>query len=133
HSYLESRGSEREWKDTVFFGLQYILKCYFTEKFTQAMVEQAREVITAHGEPFNYEGWKRLIEKHEGRLPIRVRAVPEGSIVPLRNVLMTVENTDDEFFWLTSWFETQLMRIWYPITVCSQSFHIKKDVYRFLQ
>lgn len=133
HSYLESRGSEREWRETVFFGLQYILKRFFIERFTQEMVEEAREVITAHGEPFNYDGWTSLIRKHGGRLPLRVRAVPEGSVVPLRNVLMTVENTDPEFFWLTSWFETQLMRIWYPCTVATQSFHIKRDVFRFLQ
>jgi nicotinamide phosphoribosyltransferase len=66
-------------------------------------------------------------------MPLRVRAVAEGSVVPLRNVMMTVENTDAEFYWLTSWFETQLMRIWYPCTVATQSFHIKRDVYRFLQ
>lgn len=132
HSYLESRGSERDWRATVFFGLQYILKRYFLEKFTQEMVEEAREVITAHGEPFNYEGWTRLVKKHGGILPLRVRAVAEGSVVPLRNALMTVENTDAEFYWLTSWFETQLMRIWYPCTVATQSFHIKRDVYRFL-
>jgi nicotinamide phosphoribosyltransferase len=133
HSYLESRGSERDWKATVFFGLQYILKRYFLEKFTQEMVEEAREVVRAHGEPFNYEGWTSLVKKHDGRLPLRVRAVAEGSVVPLRNVMMTVENTDAEFYWLTSWFETQLMRIWYPCTVATQSFHIKRDVYRFLR
>jgi nicotinamide phosphoribosyltransferase len=133
HSYLESRGSERDWQHTVFFGLQYILKRYFLERFTQDLVEEAREVITAHGEPFNYEGWTNLVKKHDGRLPLRVRAVAEGSVVPLRNALMTVENTDAEFYWLTSWFETQLMRIWYPCTVATQSFHIKRDVYRFLQ
>lgn len=133
HSYLESRGSDREWRETVFFGLQYVLKRYFLGSFTQSMVEEAREVITAHGEPFNCEGWTALVAKHGGRLPLRVRAVPEGSVVPLRNVMMTVENTDPEFFWLTSWFETQLMRIWYPCTVATQSFHIKRDVYRYLK
>jgi len=130
--YLESRGSDRNWNDTVFFGLQYILKRYFASPFTQEMVEEAREVITAHGLPFNYAGWSRLIEKHEGRLPLRIRAVPEGSIVPLHNVLMTVETTDAEFAWLASWFETQLMRIWYAITVATQSYQIKKDVYKYL-
>jgi nicotinamide phosphoribosyltransferase len=131
--YLESRGSERDYAETVFFGLQYLLKRYFTEKFTQAMVEEAREVITAHGLPFNYAGWTRLIEKHGGRLPLRVRAVAEGSVVPVRNVLMTVETTDEEFAWLASWFETQLMRIWYPITVSTQSYYIKKTVFDFLR
>jgi nicotinamide phosphoribosyltransferase len=131
--YLESRGSDRDWNETVFFGLQYLLKNYFLAPFTQGMVEEAREVIRAHGLPFNYEGWTNLIKKHEGRLPLRIRAVAEGTIVPLHNVLMTVETTDDEFAWLGSWFETQLMRVWYAITVCSQSYQIKKDVYRVLQ
>ena len=133
HSYLESRGSERNYTETVFFGLQYLLKRYFVEKITLADVEEAHEVIIKHGEPFNYEGWKSLIEKHGGKMPLRVRAVAEGSIVPTRNVLMTVENTDPEFYWLTSWFESQLMRIWYPITVATQSYYIKKNVYKFLQ
>ncbi len=131
--YLESRGSERDYTETVFFGLQYILKRYFVEKFTQEMVEEAKEVIEAHGLPFNYDGWTNLIKKHGSKLPLRIRAVAEGSVVPTHNVLMTVETTDDEFAWLGSWFETQLMRIWYPITVSTQSFYIKRDVYRFLR
>jgi nicotinamide phosphoribosyltransferase len=130
--YLESRGSDRKWNETVFFGLQYLLKNYFLEPFTQAMVEEAREVIRAHGLPFNYEGWTNLIKKHEGKLPLRIRAVPEGTIVPLHNVLMTVETTSDDFFWLGSWFETQLMRIWYTITVATQSYQIKQNVYKYL-
>lgn len=131
--YLESRGSDKDWNETVFFGLQYLLKNFFLAPFTQEMVEEAHEVITAHGLPFNYEGWTRLVKKHGGKMPLRIRAVPEGSVVPLRNALMTVETTDEEFAWLGSWFETQLMRIWYGITVATQSFQIKKDVYRFLQ
>ena len=131
--YLESRGSERDYAETVFFGLQYLLKNYFLAPLTQKMVEEAKEVITAHGLPFNYDGWTNLVRKHKGKLPLRIRAVAEGTIVPTHNVLMTVETTDDEFAWLGGWFESQLMRIWYPITVATQSFYIKKDVYKFLR
>ena len=131
--YLESRGSDRDWNETVFFGLQYLLKNYFLAPFTQEMVEEAKEVITAHGLPFNYDGWTNLIAKHHGKLPLRIRAVAEGTIVPLHNVLMTVETTDDEFAWVGSWFETQLLRVWYAITVATQSYQIKRDVYKFLQ
>jgi nicotinamide phosphoribosyltransferase len=113
--------------------LQYILKRYFAERFDLEMVEEANQVITAHGLPFNYVGWKSVVEKYDGRMPFRVRAVAEGSVVPIKNALMTVENTDPEFYWLTSWFETQLMRIWYPITVATQSFYIKQNFYKFLQ
>ncbi len=131
--YLESRGSDRDWNETVFFGLQYLLKNYFLAPFTQALVEEAREVIEAHGLPFNYDGWTSLIKRHDGKLPLRIRSVAEGAIVPLHNVLMTVETTDDEFAWIGSWFETQLLRVWYAITVATQSFQIKKDVYQFLR
>jgi nicotinamide phosphoribosyltransferase len=131
--YLESRGSDRDWNETVFFGLQYLLKNYFLAPFTQAMVEEAKEVITAHGLPFNYDGWTNLITKHHGKLPLRIRAVAEGAVVPLHNVLMTVETTDDEFAWVGSWFETQLLRVWYAVTVSTQSWQIKRDVYKFLQ
>lgn len=132
HSYLESRGSERDYQESVFFGLQYVLQNYFAEPITKDEIEQVAEIITAHGLTFNHEGWSRLLEKHGGRLPLRIRAVPEGTVVPLKNVLMTVENTDPEFYWLVSWFETQLMRLWYPITVATQSFYIKRDIYKYL-
>lgn len=132
-SYLESRGSERKWDSTLFFGLQYILKEYFEDAITYDEFYEASAIVPKHGVPFNQEGWQRLIEKHRGRLPLRIRAVPEGSIVPTHNVLMTVENTDPEFYWLTSYFETQLMRLWYPITVATQSYYLKKLIYSYLQ
>lgn len=131
--YLESRGAERDWNETLFFGLQYLLKNYFLAPVTREMVEEAREVITAHGLSFNFEGWLKIAEKFGGKLPLRVRAVPEGSVVPLKNVLMTVETTDDDFCWLASWFETQMMRLWYPITVATQSFFIKKHIFNLLR
>lgn len=132
HSYLESRGAKREYRETIFFGLQYILKNYFAEPITADEIEEANEIIPAHGLAFPYAQWTRLLEKHGGRLPLRIRSVPEGLVVPLRNALMTVENTDPEFYWLVSWFETQLMRIWYPITVATQSFYLKRLIHEFL-
>jgi nicotinamide phosphoribosyltransferase len=132
-SYLESRGSERNWQSCLFFGLQYILKEYFQEPISYDEFYEAAAIVPKHGVPFNEGGWKSLIEKYHGRLPLRIRAVPEGTIVPLHNALMTVENTDPEFFWLTSYFETQLMRLWYPITVATQSYYLKKLIYSYLE
>jgi nicotinamide phosphoribosyltransferase len=39
-------------------------------------------------------GWEYILHVHEGRLPLKIRAVPEGTVLPTRNVLFTVENTD---------------------------------------
>ncbi len=62
-----------------------------------------------------------------------IRAVPEGSVVPTHNALMTVESTDPEAFWVVSWLETMLVRLWYPITVATQSWHVKQTILRYLR
>jgi nicotinamide phosphoribosyltransferase len=47
-------------------------------------------------------------------------------VVPVSNVMMTVENTDSRFPWLTNYMETLLLKVWYPITVATLSREIKK-------
>ncbi|MEF2279826.1 nicotinate phosphoribosyltransferase [Deinococcus sp. YIM 134068] len=125
-SYLESRGGR--YPVTRFFGLQYLLDRYLTRRVTRENVEEARTLIEAHGEPFPYEGWLRVVDVHGGRLPLEIRAVPEGTLVPIHNVLMSVTNTDPELPWLVGWFETMLMRTWYPTTVCTQSYHLREII-----
>jgi len=129
-SYLESRGGKYE--KTLFFGLQYILKKYFSQSITPEMVEEAGIFFKAHGEPFNYDGWMYIANELEGKLPIRIRAVPEGTVVPTSNVLLTVESTDPNTYWLPSWVETQLMRVWYPTTVATVSWHCKQIIKKYL-
>ena len=125
-SYLESRGGK--YPQTRFFGLQYILDRYLTTRVTADMVEEARALIEAHGEPFPYDGWMRVVNVHGGKLPLEVRAVPEGTLVPIHNVLLSCTNTDPELPWLVGWFETMLMRVWYPTTVATQSWHIREII-----
>lgn len=124
-SYIESRGGK--YGSTVFFGLQPILK-KLEQRITKEMVEEAKSFFAAHGEPFNESGWMYIVEKLDGKLPLRIKAVAEGMVVPTHNVLLTVENTDPKCFWLTSYMETMILRVWYPITVASQSFTIKKII-----
>jgi nicotinamide phosphoribosyltransferase len=131
-SYLESRGSDIGYEESIFFGLQYILKKYFAAPLTVHEVKEAQKLVEAHGEPFNYDGWMHIVEDHGGNIPLRIRAVPEGTIVPLHNVLMTVETTCDKCYWVASYFETALMRVWYPITVSTQSYYIKKMIKQYL-
>ncbi len=127
YSYIESRGGR--YDRTVFFGLQAFIKEYLLEPITQSDIDVADEILTAHGEPFNRAGWQYILDKHMGYLPVVIRAVPEGTVVPVKNVLATIENTDPECFWLTTWLETALLRaIWYPTTVASQSWKIRQVI-----
>ncbi|MEA5422646.1 nicotinate phosphoribosyltransferase [Synechococcus sp. CCY9202] len=122
-AYLESRGGENP--ATLFFGLQMLLLQSFTTPITQADVEEAEEFWQSHGLPFNRPGWERVVQVHGGRLPLLIRAVPEGSRVPTGQVLMTVESTDPQLAWLVTWVETQLLRIWYPTTVATRSWELR--------
>jgi nicotinamide phosphoribosyltransferase len=101
--------------------------------FTVDDVEEARAFAADHGEPFNYAGWIAMYNKHGGSFPVRIRAVPEGTVVPNSNILASIESTDPEFFWVVSWLETLLLRVWYPITVATQSYHIKKLIMQYLE
>ncbi|MFC4821800.1 nicotinate phosphoribosyltransferase [Dokdonella ginsengisoli] len=129
--YVESRGGT--YDRTVFFGLQAILKEYLARPITHADVDEARDLFAAHGEPFNEEGWRYVVERHGGLLPIRIRAVPEGSVVPTHNALMTIESTDAKAYWVPSYLETMLLRIWYPVTVATISWHAKQTIRQFLE
>jgi nicotinamide phosphoribosyltransferase len=130
-SYIESRGGR--YDRTLFFGLQMLIKEYLCRPITPAMIDQAKAFFTAHGEPFNEAGWRYIVEHHGGYLPVRIRAVPEGSVVPTHNVLVTVECDDPQVFWLASYLETMLLRVWYPITVATQSWHLRKTIRGYLE
>ena len=71
---------------------------------------------------FNTRGWHRLLEKHGGVVPVRIKAIPEGTVLNASNALLVVENTDEEFPWVTNFVETLLMKTWYPLTVASAQY-----------
>ena len=132
YSYIESRGGR--YNQTVFFGLQAFIKEYLTVPISQRDIDIADEILTAHGEPFNRAGWQYILDKHNGYLPVVIRSVPEGTVVPVKQVLATIENTDPECFWLTTWLETALLRaVWYPTTVATQSYTIKQVIADYLE
>jgi nicotinamide phosphoribosyltransferase len=127
YSYLEARKGARD-PYTVFFGLQAILEDLEGVVVTAEKIAEAKAIADVHLGPglFNEAGWTRVLEVHGGRLPLRIRAVLEGTVVPVGNVLMTVENTDPELPWLTNALESLLLHVWYPTTVATSSRIVKE-------
>lgn len=138
YSYAESRGVSDKGvpPETLFFGLQVYLKKYFEGQFyTLDDIEQCKKelgmVFNTHAY-FNEAGFRKMYEKYEGRLPILIKAVPEGTVIPSHNALVTIENTDPEFPWIVNFIETLLLQVvWYPTTVASQSYGIRKLINRW--
>jgi nicotinamide phosphoribosyltransferase len=132
YSYIESRGGV--YDKTVLFGLQPFLK-ELAKPITIDQVNSTKQLIDAHlGEGiFNYDGWKYIVDELDGKLPVVIQSLPEGSLVNNKNVLLTIANTDPKCYWLTTFLETALLRaIWYPTTVATRSHYIKKKILDYL-
>src|SRR5690349_11740082 len=135
YSYLESRGGQ--FDETIFFGLQYFLKYYLEGNvITKEKIDEAEGFLTqvfGRTDVFDRSKFDYILKKYNGRLPVRIKAVPEGTVVPVNNVLMTIENTDPECFWLSNFLETLLMQVWYPCTVATVSREVRKIVEEYFE
>ena len=133
-SYFESRGGKHS--EICFFGLQILIKKYLVGKVvTQEKIDQAAELFASHFGNlgfFNREGWEYILNHHNGKLPIKIKALPEGTVLPYKNACFTLENTDPKCFWLTNYLETLLVQVWYPMTVATNSREQKKVILQYL-
>lgn len=118
----------------VCFGIQGALK-EITELFdTQFFSRPKKEVIFEYERQLKaYLFLKEVDTSHLealhdlGYLPIEVKSLPEGTLVPFRVPMMTIENTIDEFYWLTNYLETILSSLmWKPCTTASIAREYKK-------
>lgn len=109
----------------VVFGIQYLVKKYFIDDFKKNFFDlPKKEAVDAfERRVFAFIGPNRVGRKHIedlhdlGYLPIEVKALPEGSLCPIRVPCMTVINTLPEFFWVTNYLETLLSCVlWMPMT-----------------
>lgn len=112
---------------TVFFGLQGLCMEYLTSKITKHSVDEADEIFKQHGVSFYRDGWDYIADKY-GALPIEIRAVREGAVVPRGNCLLRLRSTDERVPWVASWVEDLIVRLWYPITVATISRKCKEVI-----
>lgn len=121
--------------EIVWFGLQYFIKEYLIDRFNKDFFSKSKdEVISEYSRLVEfslgkeYAETKHIEELHDlGYLPIKISTLPEGSLVPMRVPVMTIENTHDDFFWLTNFLETILSTsIWLPTTSATLAYSYRK-------
>lgn len=127
-SYGEARGSDDpDFTFAMTLGIQAYVNNYLMKPFTSIDLAEAAFITQLHGVPFNFEGFQYILNEHNGYMPVKITALPEGTIVPLSVPLFQIENTDPKVPWLTSFLETSLLRaIWYPTTVATNSMIIRR-------
>lgn len=133
YSYIESRKGLYPYN--IFFGMQAYLQKYLATPFTREDIDIAEHRVRNHinGLTFNRAGWEHILNKHGGYLPLCIRALKEGIKIPVGNVMATVMNTDQKVPWLPGHVETTMLRLWYPTTVATRSYHIKQIIRVYLE
>lgn len=133
-SYIEARNTFGNITRTRFFGLQMELALLRGVQVTREVIDQAIPFLKAHGFDIYADRWEYILEKHGGKLPVKIEAIEEGAIVPVSVPLVRVINTDPECYWLVSFLETRLLRaVWYPTHVCSISSYIMGEIAKRLE
>lgn len=119
---------------SVVFGIQYFVKKYLIEEFNKWFALPKEEAIkqfayrVGNFVDLNQVGTKHIEELYDlGYLPIEIKALPEGSICPIRVPMMTIKNTLPDFFWLTNYLETLIScTLWLPCTSATSARLYKK-------
>lgn len=138
-SNLTPRGSRVGTDYSMWFGLQYAVKEYLIDRFNRDFFDRPRaevmEEIDATVTSYLGPGFdtSHFGELHDlGFLPIWIKALPEGSKVPLRTPVMTIHNTVDGFYWLTNYLETLLSSLlWMPSTSLTTAYMYRQTFDEF--
>jgi nicotinic acid phosphoribosyltransferase len=148
YSYVEAR-AKGEYTHTLFYGLKAFIERYM-EVPTMEQYQAAMYLWNKHFEGnLNVEiqkSWLSIVNMPEPeaaakvdgaakvekrKMPLEIESVDEGTVVPIGLPLVSIKNTSPEYYWLTTWYETVLLRaIWYPTTVATQSKSIQNVFYR---
>ena len=106
----------------VFFGLQAFIEEYLVDYFNENFFElTAAEVEYTYkysmdiqlGNSYDLEPIMKLHKL--GYLPIQIRAIPEGTLVPMGVPCIEITNTHPDFAWVVQWIECILqVELWKP-------------------
>jgi nicotinamide phosphoribosyltransferase len=119
----------------VAFGFQAFIKKYLINYFNEHFFNRPKEDVIA--EYVRYIKFTlgveepdatHIAELHDlGYLPIVVKAVKEGTLVPIRVPMLVIENTNPKFFWVTNYLETIVSNeIWLPSTTATIAYTYRK-------
>ena len=119
----------------VVFGTQFFVKEMLIKEFNDNFFNQPKEkVLAAYTRRMNNAlgpnsiGVEHFSKLHDlGYLPLEIKALPEGTVSPLRIPVLTITNTNKEFSWLPNFLETLLSNsLWHPITSATIAYEYRK-------
>lgn len=124
----------------VFFGLQGWIKWFLMDTWNREFFDKPKDVVVRQYKRRMDNSLgpgaidvKHIEELHDlGYLPIEIKAVKEGSRVNMRVPVLTIENTDDRFFWLTNYLESVMSaELWKPCTTATTAYEYRRLLFEY--
>ncbi len=115
-------------KGMYLFGLSEIISDYFSAPITQEEVNEAYEVSKYFGldDVFPLEMLNRLINELDGKLPLKIEALPEGTWCPIGTPFVQVSNTVEGYGELVTWFEAVFMKAYFASECFTRAVEMRK-------
>lgn len=119
--------------EVVSFGQQMMMKIihdsfekdFFSQPKEEVCGEMKRELSMYLNSDYDVSHFEALHDL--GYLPIKVKAIQEGTLVPMKIPVLTIYNTIPEFFWITNYLETIISNLmWKPITSATIAHQYRK-------
>ncbi len=138
YSNLSTRKSNHKYiKDNIYvFGLNYIKKKIINEwdiffSLTKKEVTNVLEKFEKFNIKYhNFDSYniKRFYDLWENKkLPLEIKVVDDGTVVPIGFPIINIYNNDPKFFWMTNYIESYLLTcVWPLITSATISYNLKK-------
>lgn len=126
--------------EVVVFGIQAFIQDYLIENFNntffnqpkEEVIEQIRSVMLNYTGDADVSHWEELHDL--GYLPLEIRALPEGTLCPIRVPMATIENTNPKFYWLTNFIETIFStEVWKPMTSATIALQYRKVLDKYAE
>lgn len=128
-------------KRAVSFGIQAFIIKYLIHYFNDNFFNRSQQEVVSEYTQFIEKMLKiktsgdHIVKLHKlGYLPIKIKAIPEGMSVAIKVPILTIENTHNDFFWLTNYLETLInMSLWQPITSASIALTYRLTLMQFAE
>lgn len=132
----------KDVNEVVAFGFQAFIKNYLIDFFNENFFSRSKEdVVNEYARIIKSTlgvespDTKHIEDLHDlGYLPLEIKALPEGTLVPLRVPMLTIQNTDPRMYWLTNYIETLAScELWQPCTSATIAHEYRKILDKYAE
>lgn len=139
-SYYTPRMSRTDEDYLIMFGLQYYIKEYLIKQFNCNFFNIDKDIAvkkyarmmknTFSSSQADTSRWEKLWDLQY--LPLEIKAIAEGTKVPIHCPMIEISNTDPEFAWLVNFIETPMScTLWHAMASANVGYKYRQIVNKY--